>query len=79
MAQPVILAATVLEALKLRHAPPLPGQMRVAVIAAIVAAVVALVCTGILMRYFRDHEDWALRPFGWYCIGAGCAAFLYLS
>ena len=79
MAQPVILAATVLEALKLRHAPSLPGQMHVAVIAAIVAAVVALVCTGILMRYFREHEDWALRPFGWYCIGAGAAAFLYLS
>ncbi|QHC36153.1 undecaprenyl-diphosphate phosphatase [Komagataeibacter xylinus] len=79
MAQPVILAATVLEALKLRHAPPQPEQMHMAIIAAIVAGVVALVCTGILMRYFRDHEDWALRPFGWYCMGAGVIAFLYLS
>jgi undecaprenyl-diphosphatase len=79
MAQPVILAAAVREALHLRHVPLPPGQMNVAVIGAIVAAAAALASTAFLMRYFRNHERWALSPFGYYCVVVGAASYFYLG
>jgi undecaprenyl-diphosphatase len=30
------------------------------------------------MRYFRSHDEWALNPFGYYCIVVGVAALGYL-
>lgn len=76
MAEPVIIAATVREAFKMRHMPLQPGQMHMALIAAIISGVTALASTAFLMRYFRDHDRWALSPFAYYCIGAGLIATL---
>ncbi|GBQ68682.1 UDP pyrophosphate phosphatase [Ameyamaea chiangmaiensis NBRC 103196] len=79
IAQPVILGATVKEAFKARHTPIPHDQFLVVVTAAIVAALTALLSTAFLMRYFHNHERWALSPFGYYCVGAGAIAFLLLQ
>ncbi|MBV8913255.1 MAG: undecaprenyl-diphosphatase, partial [Acetobacteraceae bacterium] len=49
--------------------------------AALAAGVTAWLATAFLMRYFRDHDNWALSPFAIYCLifGAGSAAFLALA
>lgn len=79
MAQPVIIGAAVREAAHMRHVTLAPGQMQLAMVAAVVAAITALASTAFLMRYFRKHEQWALRPFGYYCIIAGAAAYIVLG
>ena len=79
MAQPVIRMATVKEAFEMRHVTLAPGQLQTAGIAAVVAAIVALFSTIVLMRYFHDHEKWALQPFGYYCIAMGVFSFIYLG
>lgn len=76
MAQPVIIAATVREAFKMRHTPIDPGQMHIALLAAVVSGVTALASTAFLMRYFRRHDSWAMSPFAWYCMVVGGVAFL---
>ncbi|MBV9539492.1 MAG: undecaprenyl-diphosphate phosphatase [Acidisphaera sp.] len=78
IATPIILGATVLEVPKLLHANVAPGVFEMAAVAAVVAGVVAFASTAFLMRYFRSHNDWALDPFGYYCIvvGLGAAALL---
>ncbi len=78
IALPIILAATVAEVPKLRHADIPNGTFEMALIAAVVAGIVALASTAILMRWFKQHDRWALTPFGLYCIVAGGAAFFYL-
>jgi undecaprenyl-diphosphatase len=30
------------------------------------------------MRYFRDHDAWALKPFAWYCAIFGAGSFLLI-
>ena len=79
IALPVILGATVLEVPKLLHASIPQGTFEMASVAAVVAGLVALASTAFLMRYFRNHDRWALDPFAYYCIAAGLAsgAFLY--
>jgi undecaprenyl-diphosphatase len=42
--------------------------------AAVVAGVAAWLSTWFLMRYFRNHNEWALNPFGYYCIFLGLGA-----
>ncbi|MBB2202442.1 undecaprenyl-diphosphate phosphatase [Gluconacetobacter tumulisoli] len=79
MAQPVILAATVREAFHLRHVDIPPGEMQIAAIGAVIAAITALASTAFLMRYFHTHEQWALRPFGYYCLGIGAVAYVLLG
>ena len=61
IATPIILGATVLEVPKLLHEH-------------VVAGVTALLSTIFLMRYFRNHDSWALNPFAYYCIVAGAAS-----
>lgn len=78
IALPVIVGATVLEVPKLLKAPLEPGVLSLAMVAAVVAGVVAYLSTWFLMRYFRDHEKWALNPFGYYCLVAGGGAFAWL-
>jgi undecaprenyl-diphosphatase len=50
----------------------------VAVLAAVAAGVTAWASTWFLMRYFRQHDAWALNPFAYYClvVGAGSALLL---
>ena len=71
IATPVIIGATVLEVPKLLHEQVAPGVFALSAGAAVVAGVTAWLSTWFLMRYFRDHDDWALNPFGYYCIAAG--------
>lgn len=78
IATPVILGATVLEVPKLLHAQVAPGVFELSAAAAVVAGITAWLSTWFLMRYFRDHDDWALNPFGYYCIGVGALALGWL-
>lgn len=79
IALPIIVGATVLEVPKLLRAPLPPGQLQLAMMAAVVAGVAAYASTWFLMRYFRHNEKWALNPFAYYCIALGLAAALYLG
>ena len=71
IATPIILGATVLEVPKLlrEHVPA--GVLGTSLLAAVVAGVTALLSTWFLMRYFRNHDSWALNPFAYYCVAAG--------
>ena len=71
IATPIILGATVLEVPKLLHEHVAQGVLQLSVIAAVVAGITALLSTAFLMRYFRQHDSWALNPFAYYCIAAG--------
>ncbi|HUB10629.1 MAG TPA: undecaprenyl-diphosphate phosphatase [Acetobacteraceae bacterium] len=78
IATPIILGATVLEVPKLLHANVPAGVFEVSALAAVVAGVTAFASTVFLMRYFRQHDAWALNPFAYYCfvVGAGGVALL---
>jgi undecaprenyl-diphosphatase len=78
MGTPVIFAASVIEIPKLLHAHELHALFGVALLAAVVAGAVAYASTAFLMRYFRDHDAWALRPFAWYCGIFGSVSFVLL-
>ena len=47
------------------------GVVELSAIAAVVAGITALLSTWFLMRYFRQHDSWALNPFAYYCVLAG--------
>jgi undecaprenyl-diphosphatase len=71
IATPIILGATVLEVPKLMHEHVAHGVLTLSAMAAVVAGITALLSTAFLMRYFRQHDAWALNPFAYYCILAG--------
>ncbi len=79
IATPIILGATVLEVPHLLHASVAPGVFTLAAVAAVISGITAWLSTWFLMRYFRDHDDWALNPFGYYCIVAGLAALAWMK
>jgi undecaprenyl-diphosphatase len=81
IATPIILAASLKEVPKLLHADAPPGTFQLALVSAVVAGLVALASTAFLMRYFRDHDNWALNPFAFYCLlaGGGSAAWFFLT
>ncbi len=79
IATPIIIGATVLEVPKLLHEDIPPGTLELSGIAAVVAGIVALLSTAFLMRYFRNHDSWALNPFAFYCIAAGLLSVAYLA
>ena len=80
IATPIIFGATLHQAPKLLRAEVPPGTFLLAALAAVVAGITAWLSTWFLMRYFRDHTDWALSPFAAYCIvvGLGSLAILML-
>jgi undecaprenyl-diphosphatase len=78
IATPIILGATVLEVPKLLHAGVPHGVAANAVLAAIVAGATAFASTAFLMRYFRQHDVWALDPFAYYCFVAGIGSLALL-
>jgi undecaprenyl-diphosphatase len=80
IATPIILGATVLEVPKLMHEHVPHGVLAISALAAVVAGVTALLSTAFLMRYFRNHDAWALNPFAYYCLvaGAGSLGALFL-
>ena len=71
IATPIIVGATVQEVPKLLHASVPPGVFSMAAIAAVIAGVTAFLSTAFLMRYFRQHDSWALNPFAYYCLIVG--------
>jgi undecaprenyl-diphosphatase len=79
MGTPIIVAAAVREIPKLLRGHELHALFGPALIAAVAAGIVAYASTAFLMRYFRDHEDWALAPFAWYCLIAGVVSTAALS
>lgn len=78
IATPIIIGATVLEVPKLLRESVPPGVFALSAAAAVVAGITAWLSTWFLMRYFRSHDDWALTPFGLYCIVAGLGALGWL-
>ena len=74
IATPIILGATVLEVPKLMHEHVPHGVLAMSAIAAVVAGITALLSTAFLMRYFRQHDSWALNPFAYYCVAAGAVS-----
>jgi undecaprenyl-diphosphatase len=80
MATPVIAGATVVEVPKLlHHHSANHGMFGLAVLAAVVAGLVAFGSTAFLMRYFRDHDRWALGPFAAYCAVFGVLSLVLLT
>ncbi len=78
IATPIILGATVLEVPHLLHESVPPGTFGLAALAAVVAGVTAYASTWFLMRYFRQHDAWALNPFAYYCSVVGAGSLLVL-
>jgi len=78
MGTPVIFAASLAEVPKLLHGHELHALFGLALVAAVVAGLVAYASTAFLMRYFKDHDSWALVPFAWYCAIFGAGSFLFL-
>ncbi len=72
LATPVILAASLLEIPTLFKPGVTIGPVE-AVAGCAVAGLTAYASVAFLTRYFK-HND--LRPFGWYCLIAGAAAFV---
>jgi undecaprenyl-diphosphatase len=79
MGTPIILAASVLEIPKLLHGHEVHALFGTAFIAAIISGAVAFASTAFLMRYFRDHDAWALKPFAYYCGVFGAISFALLA
>lgn len=75
---PIIIAATVLEVPKLWRAGMPEGVVGLSLAAAVIAGLTAYASTAFLMRYFRRHDDWALDPFGYYCLVFGGGSLLWL-
>lgn len=78
IATPIILGATVLEVPKLLHTGVPHGVALNAGIAAVIAGITAFASTAFLMRYFREHEAWALNPFAYYCLVVGAGSLIAL-
>lgn len=78
MGTPVILAAGVFEIPKLIHTHQLHALLGLSLVAAIIAGIVAYASTAFLMHYFKNHDDWALKPFVIYCVIAGAGSFFLL-
>jgi len=75
LATPIIAAAGILEVPKLlHHADHAP--LDAILVSGVVAGVFAYLSTWFLMRYFRNHEVKALRPFGIYCLVLGLGALV---
>jgi undecaprenyl-diphosphatase len=78
IATPIIFGATVLEVPHLLHESVPAGTFAVATLAAVIAGITAYASTWFLMRYFRQHDAWALNPFAYYCMVIGFGSLLVL-
>lgn len=79
IAIPIIMGATVLEVPKLLHASVPREVFHSAAIAACVAGITALGAVALMMRFFRDHDSWALTPFAVYCALIGTAGLAAIA
>ena len=78
IATPIILGATVLEVPHLLHASVPLGTFELATMAAVLSGITAYASTWFLMRYFRQHDTWALNPFAYYCMVVGAISVVLL-
>lgn len=78
IALPVIFAATASQGLKLYHAHMGFTDLQPAILGAVVAGITAFASLAFLMRYFRNHDNWAMGPFAIYSIVAGAGSLLVL-
>jgi undecaprenyl-diphosphatase len=69
LATPIILGAGVLEVPKALHQHS--DVLKFGLIGGVLTGIIAFLSTHFLMKYFRNHEVQALRPFGRYCLGFG--------
>jgi undecaprenyl-diphosphatase len=77
LATPVIGAAGVLEIPKLlKHGVLQDVSICTIILCGLLSGLFAYLSTAFLMRYFRNHDAAALKPFGIYCLIAGAAALL---
>ncbi|MDE2346574.1 MAG: undecaprenyl-diphosphate phosphatase, partial [Gammaproteobacteria bacterium] len=78
LATPIIAAAGLLEVPKLiKEQTSMPaGLLLTLVTGGLLAGIFAWLSTWFLMRYFRQHEMAALRPYGIYCLVAGATALM---
>ena len=76
MATPIIFGATLAEAPKLLGHGSSLGSL--ALLAGVIAGLAAYASVVVLMRYFKNHDEEPLAPFGWYCVGAGILAAIWL-
>jgi undecaprenyl-diphosphatase len=72
LATPIILAAGLLEVPKLFDAGG--TALEYAILGGVVAGIAAYLSVRFLMKYFVTNT---LKPFAWYCLGAGVLAFAY--
>jgi undecaprenyl-diphosphatase len=79
MGTPIILAASIVEIPKLLHGHEVHALFGIAFVAAFISGAVAFASTAFLMRYFRDHDAWALKPFAYYCGVFGAVSFALLT
>ena len=81
MATPVIAGATLLEVPRLIYSHGAAGahMLALAVIAALTSGTVAFISTAILLRYFHNHDRWALSPFAAYCASFGVLTLMLLT
>jgi undecaprenyl-diphosphatase len=70
LATPVILGAGILEVPKAWHAHA-TQIFHYGLIGGLITAIIAYLSTFFLMRYFKNHEIRALRPFAYYCMIVG--------
>ncbi|MDI2090311.1 undecaprenyl-diphosphate phosphatase [Commensalibacter oyaizuii] len=76
LALPIILAASVHQLWKI-HSHHIPIEnIGTLSIATIIGGITALLSTAVLMKFFRDHDNWALTPFSFYCIALGSISLL---
>lgn len=73
LATPIILAASLVEVPDLFHKGVPLGSYA---IAAVVTGLAAYLSARFLLRYF---ESGRLDPYGWYCMAAGAAAFVFFT
>ncbi|HVB09338.1 MAG TPA: undecaprenyl-diphosphate phosphatase [Bacillota bacterium] len=78
LATPVIAGAGLLEVPKLLHDRG-QGILSTAAMGGVVAGLAAVLSTAILMRYFKQREVQALRPFAIYCWIAGAVSLVLLA
>jgi undecaprenyl-diphosphatase len=78
LATPVIGGAGLLEVPKLLHSHA-SGVLATAALGGVVAGLAAVASTAILMRYFKQREVQALRPFAIYCWIAGALSLILLA
>ena len=79
LATPVIAGAGVLEVPKMLKAhDQIAYNGNTVVLAGIVAAITAYLSVAALMRYFKQNEIDALKPFAFYCWGAGAIAVIMI-